>query len=139
MEYKINQTSNDVIESIYNNRGINDDEIDRWLYADSSAWEDPSNYPDIDKAYRLLMKCINENKPIFVNQDPDCDGVFSAGILINFILKYLKYEDVYYIIQDGKRHGLTNKVMDKCLENKPGLLINPDSSSNDIKQMKKLV
>ena len=26
MEYKINQTSNDVIESIYNNRGINDDE-----------------------------------------------------------------------------------------------------------------
>ena len=139
MEYKINQTSNDVIESIYNNRGINDDEIDKWLYADSSAWEDPSNYPDIDKAYRLLMKCINENKPIFVNQDPDTDGVFSAGILINFILKYLKYEDVYYIIQDGKRHGLTNKVMDKCLENKPGLLINPDSSSNDIKQMKKLV
>lgn len=139
MEYKINQTSNDVIESIYNNRGINDDEIDKWLYADSSAWEDPSNYPDIDKAYRLLMKCINENKPIFINQDPDCDGVFSAGILINFILKYLKYEDVYYIIQDGKRHGLTNKVMDKCLENKPGLLINPDSSSNDIKQMKKLV
>ena len=52
MEYKINQTSNDVIESIYNNRGINDDEIDKWLYADSSAWEDPSNYPDIDKAYR---------------------------------------------------------------------------------------
>ena len=139
MEYKINQTSNDIIESIYNNRGINDDEIDKWLYADSSAWEDPSNYPDIDKAYRLLMKCINENKPIFVNQDPDTDGVFSAGILINFILKYLKYEDVYYIIQDGKRHGLTNKVMDKCLENKPGLLINPDSSSNDIKQMKKLV
>ena len=41
MEYKINQTSNDVIESIYNNRGINDDEIDKWLYADSSAWEDP--------------------------------------------------------------------------------------------------
>ena len=31
MEYKINQTSNDVIESIYNNRGINDDEIDKWL------------------------------------------------------------------------------------------------------------
>ena len=30
MEYKINQTSNDVIESIYNNRGINDDEIDKW-------------------------------------------------------------------------------------------------------------
>ena len=50
MEYKINQTSNDVIESIYNNRGINDDEIDKWLYADSTAWEDPSNYPDIDCA-----------------------------------------------------------------------------------------
>ena len=33
MEYKINQTSNDVIESIYNNRGINDDEIDKWLYS----------------------------------------------------------------------------------------------------------
>ena len=29
MEYKINQTSNDVIKSIYNNRGINDDEIDK--------------------------------------------------------------------------------------------------------------
>ena len=41
MEYKINQTSNDVIESIYNNREINDDKIDKWLYADSSAWEDP--------------------------------------------------------------------------------------------------
>ena len=71
MEYKINQTSSDVIESIYNNREINDDKIDKWLYADSSAWENPSNYPDIDKAYRLLMKCIDENKPIFVNQDLD--------------------------------------------------------------------
>ena len=78
MEYKINQTSNDVIESIYNNRGINADEIDKWLYADSTAWENPINYPDIYKAYKLLMKCINENKPIFVNQDPDCDGVFTA-------------------------------------------------------------
>ena len=29
MEYKVNQTSNEVIESIYNNRGINDDEIDK--------------------------------------------------------------------------------------------------------------
>ena len=41
MEYKINQTSSDVIESIYNNREINDEQIDKWLYADSSAWEDP--------------------------------------------------------------------------------------------------
>lgn len=135
MEYEIKQSADDVIESIYKNRGINDDLIDSWLYANESNWESPENYPNIHKAYECLMRNIKEDKDIFIAQDSDLDGLFSCGILMNFIIKYLKYENVYYLIHEGKQHGITKQVLNKCLDDKIGLLICPDAGSSDFKHM----
>lgn len=139
MKYKVKQSDDDVIKSIYNNRNINNDMIDRWLGADESAWEPPENYPMINEAYECLMKHIDNNDDIFIVSDSDNDGVFSCGILMNFIIKYLKYENVYYILHDGKQHGITKNVLNKCLADKVSLLITPDAGSSDYKHIKILL
>ena len=76
--------------------------------------------------------------------DCDADGFTSAAIIINYL--YKMYGDVpelenieeriHYILHTGKQHGLedtVNQIPDNCL------IILPDSSTNDIEQMRELL
>ena len=136
MNYIIKQNSDDVIESIYSNRKITHDEVTRLLSASEDDWEDPSGYPNIDRAYECLMKHIKNDNTIYIQADSDVDGLISCSILMNFILKYLKYDNVYYLTHKGKQHGITNETINSCIKGEIGLLITPDAGSSDITQMR---
>ena len=138
MNYIIKQNSDDVIESIYSNRNLTEDEVTRLLSASEDDWEDPDNYPNMNRAYKCLMKHIKNNNVIYIQADSDVDGLISCSILINFILKYLKYDNVYYLTHKGKQHGITNETINSCIKGKIGLLITPDAASSDITQMRVL-
>ena len=139
MNYIVKQSDSDVIESILKNRNITNEQVDSWLEANSSHWESPDNYPNMKEAFECLMYHIKNNDDIYVIVDPDGDGVLSAGILINFIIKYLNHENVFYLLHNGKQHGIENSMLNKCIEDKIKLLLVPDAGSNDIKQMEKLI
>ena len=139
MNYIVKQSDSDVIESILKNRNITNEQVDSWLEANSSHWESPDNYPNMKEAFECLMFHIENHDDIYVIVDPDGDGVLSAGILINFIIKYLNHENVFYLLHNGKQHGIENSMLNKCIEDKIKLLLVPDAGSNDIKQMEKLI
>lgn len=139
MNYIVKQSDSDVIESILKNRNITNEQVDDWLEANSSHWESPDNYPNMKEAFECLMFHIENHDDIYVIVDPDGDGVLSSGILINFIIKYLNHENVFYLLHNGKQHGIENSMLNKCIEDKIKLLLVPDAGSNDIRQMKELI
>ena len=76
--------------------------------------------------------------------DCDADGFTSAAIIINYIYQMYKdipeieniEERIHYILHTGKQHGLEDTI-----EQFPNdcLVILPDSSTNDIEQMRQLL
>lgn len=70
--------------------------------------------------------------------DSDCDGYSSAAIIINYLYKVFpeRIDNFHYIHHTGKQHGLgdtVDQIPDNCL------VILPDSSTNDIEQMRELL
>lgn len=139
MKYKINQNGDNILESVYNNRNIDDDFIDRILY--SQTWEEPSTYKNMEKGYELLMNTIEKGGDIGVIVDPDVDGYASAATEFSFIYDDLKYDNIWYIIKDKskKSHGIDREVIEKVKENKFDLIILPDGGSNDFKYQNEIL
>ena len=69
MKYIIKQSADNILDSVYINRNINDDIIDSMLYSDT--WENPNKYKNINKGYDLLMDTIEKGGDIWVLVDPD--------------------------------------------------------------------
>ena len=71
MNYIVKQSDSDVIESILKNRNITNEQVDAWLGANSSHWENPNKYTNINQGYDLLMDTIEKGGDIWVLVDPD--------------------------------------------------------------------
>ena len=81
---------------------------------------------------------MSEDKDFYVVVDCDADGFTSAAIVMNYL--YAVYperaDNFHYILHTGKQHGLedtVNQIPDNCL------VILPDSSTNDVIQMRELL
>lgn len=147
MKYKIfNEPSHAPLEQILINRGIQESEIKEWLNAGWPQINSPWLFgtEKVKHAIKLMSYAAMDDKEIWVLVDCDADGFTSAAIIINYL--YKMYEDVpelgnieeriYYILHTGKQHGLedtVNQIPDNCL------VILPDSSTNDIEQMRELL
>lgn len=69
MKYKINKNCETLIDSVYKNRNLTDDYIDKLLY--STTWEDPNVYKNMELGYELLMKHVKKGGDIGVVLDSD--------------------------------------------------------------------
>ena len=147
MKYKIfNEPSHAPLEQILINRGIQENEIKEWLNAGWPQINSPWLFgtEKVKHAIKLMSYAAMDDKEIWVLVDCDADGFTSAAIIINYL--YKMYGDVpelgnieeriHYILHTGKQHGLedtVNQIPDNCL------IILPDSSTNDIEQMRELL
>lgn len=147
MKYKIfNEPNHAPLEQILINRGIQENEIEEWLNAGwpqiNSPWLFGSE--KVKHAIKLMSYAAMDDKEIWVLVDCDADGFTSAAIIINYLYKMYKdvpelgniEERIHYILHTGKQHGLedtVNQIPDNCL------IILPDSSTNDVEQMRELL
>lgn len=88
-------------------------------------------------AAALIIQTVQANKKIIFIVDCDCDGYTSSAILINYLHDlfpaYVENEILYYM-HDSKQHGLSDCIdIIKTIQNL-GLVICPDSSSNDYRE-----
>ena len=91
-------------------------------------------------AAALVTQTVAANKITVVVVDCDCDGYTSAAILINYLHDlfpaYVE-NNLIYFVHDSKQHGL-NDCIDWIIETPNlGLVICPDSSSNDYDEHKR--
>lgn len=140
IKYKINQLSDDVIESVLLSRNLTNDMVNNLLLSNEKNYEPSENYPNIHKAYERIMKAVEDNELIYILLDPDCDGFCSGGIIFDFLYSFLEHDEICYLIHEKKRksHGIDEEIFNKIKEKPCGLLLCPDSSSSDSGWHKKI-
>lgn len=79
----------------------------------------------------MLVSHIAQNHKIHIQIDSDCDGYTSAALLINYlncICPSFVQNNISYSLHKNKQHGIDIQAFDT---NTTGLVIAPDSSSNE--------
>ena len=118
------------VEQVLYNRGINPNEMDRFKYPSAEEVFDPEQIEHMFEGAQMLIRHVSQDDKIFIQVDSDCDGYTSAAILINYLnclFPHFAQTKISYRIHDGKQHGLLTDT----IPNDIGLVIAPDSSSND--------
>lgn len=120
----------EIIESILNNRGI--DDAEHFFNPTEEDLLPLDSLKNIDKAYEIVMKHINDNIGILF--DTDTDGVSSGSIMTRYLRNYIDSEYIYPYINEGKSHGLIGQDLERFKDLK--LLIIVDSLDKDVSQYK---
>ena len=116
-----------LLSILLENRGIGDpQEIEQFLSDDIGFWHDPFLYNDMKKAVDIINDTISSHGRVLVYGDYDCDGVTATSILVRYFRSH--NTDVRYIVPHRSEHGygLTEKIMDKVIEEQPNLVITVD-------------
>lgn len=117
-------------EKIIENRNLDPDKEEEVLH-------DPFLFRDMEKAVDRISKAITNKQRIVIFGDYDVDGISGTAILVK-VLRKLK-ADVGYVLPnrttDG--YGLTEKFIDKFIEEKIHLVITVDCGISCSKEIKK--
>jgi len=140
MEFELKeQITGDLIDDILIRGGVSDLEYHK--NPDKKMLTIMKNIPEeFSQATNILYNALKENKNIVILIDQDMDGFSASALLYRFIKNDLEYDNINFIIPDGKTHGLTTEVMTelKNMSNDSTLVIIPDAASNDTKQLEEL-
>lgn len=140
MKYELIGKNEASLGQIFENRNI---PIGNIMGVNSTAVIDPTRLKNMDKAVELVKRHIDNQSLIYIQQDPDADGVTSTALLALYLKKaHPEVSDRLYIgVQEGKQHGFDrNNIL--TLEEQIGatfdLVIAPDASSNEHELHKEL-
>ena len=127
------------IEQVLTNRNIPYEKLYDYLNTTDDIVNPPTALGEqcLKEAAAALIKAINSDERILVVVDSDCDGFTSAATLINYLYDLFPFlvinHRVEWFIHSGKQHGLSDCV-DVAVSGRYGLIICPDSSSNDYEE-----
>ena len=116
-----------LLDILLENRGITEGQsVEQFLAEDAGFWHDPFLYNDMRKAVDIINDTIFSHGRVLVYGDYDCDGVTATAILVRYFRSH--NTDVTYIVPHRSEHGygLTEKIMDKVIEERPNLVITVD-------------
>lgn len=127
----------DYLINLLKSRGV--ENIEEFLNPTAASLQSWRNLDNIEIGAYLLNTVINDKKPIMVVVDCDVDGFTSGAIIYQFIKDLAPDLQIDYIIHEHKEHGLRDCYEQIINSNIPyGLVILPDSSSNDYEYHEKL-
>lgn len=112
------------------NRGMSAEQIAHYINTTDDDILSPHLISNIKEACEIILKHLNDDKRILVQVDSDCDGYVSSAELMNYL--FIEFPSIVkskfiYVFHDGKQHGIDPSSIDDSI----GLVIAPDSSSND--------
>ena len=131
------------IEQILTNRGIKREEIKDYLHTTDQVINPPQAFGQevMRAAAALVIQTVYLNKQMAVIVDCDCDGYTSSAIFINYLHdlfpSYVQ-ANLSYFVHDSKTHGLSDTFPWLSNRENLGLVVLPDSSSNDYEYHKQL-
>lgn len=111
-------------------------------YKNTQPYETPEHswrlLPDAEKAVSKLMEYKNRN--VLIVGDYDNDGL-SATATIKIGLEYLGFSNVNFVIPKrmSEGYGLTDKLVERILQQKPDLIITVDNGIVAIEQIQNLI
>lgn len=118
------------VDNLLQSRGI--ENVNMYYKPTSDCLQSPCDLENIGDGAMLLEEAIKTGEPILIIVDCDNDGYTSATIMYNYLKDLAPELVIEYILHDGKQHGLQDHIKDLLdAGHKYGLIILPDSSSND--------
>ena len=118
------------VDTLLKARGIENPE--NYYNPSRDFLQSPCDLDNIGEGAMLIDEVIDRGEKILIVVDSDNDGFTSATIMYNYLKDLAPELEIDYILHEGKQHGLQDhikKLMDEGA--KYGLIILPDSSSND--------
>ena len=118
------------VDTLLKTRGIENPED--YYNPSRDFLQSPCDLDNIGEGAMLIDEVIDRGEKILIVVDSDNDGFTSATIMYNYLKDLAPELEIDYILHEGKQHGLQDhikKLMDEGA--KYGLIILPDSSSND--------
>lgn len=131
------------IEQILTNRNIPISQIKHYLKTTDQDINPPEAFGEnlLKSAAALVIQTVQLNKHMAVIVDCDCDGYTSSAIFINYLHDlfpaYVE-SNLSYFVHDSKTHGLSDTMNWLSNRDNLGLVVLPDSSSNDYSYHKQL-
>ena len=122
-------------ENLLKARGVSD--IKGFLNPTKEFLQDSSYLDNIQAGAEIFLDVIMNKQPILIIVDSDVDGFTSAAIIYQYIVDNFPNANIQYRLHTGKQHGLEDHIED-IIQDEWGLIICPDSSSNDFEYHEKL-
>ena len=118
------------VDELLKSRGVQ--EIGAYYSPTKDSLQSPRDLENIEFGAQMVEAAIRSEKRILIVVDSDNDGFTSATIIFNYLKDLAPQLEIDYILHEGKQHGLEDHI-EKLVNdgNKYGLIILPDSSSND--------
>ena len=116
-----------VIAKLIINRGITENEIDKYINPSIKNLHSPFLYDDMDKTVDIILRHIDDNNGLVVVSDYDVDGVCSGFIIADFLTRI--GGKVVNIIPDRMTdgYGINNNHVDRALSLGAKLIITTDN------------
>lgn len=102
---------------------------------DEDDYLNPRLLDNIEKAVNKIHEAFKENKSIYLQPDPDADGVSSAAIFYAYFKELYPESIIIYEVQEEKEHGITLSKIPHWAE----VVVIVDAGSNDFKEQKILI
>jgi single-stranded-DNA-specific exonuclease len=120
----------DYVNQLLKSRGIENPED--YYNPGREFLQPPTDLENVERGANVLMKALAMEEKILIVVDSDNDGFTSATIMYNYLKDLDPYCNIDYILHEGKQHGLQDHI-NSLIDGgeKYGLIILPDSSSND--------
>jgi single-stranded-DNA-specific exonuclease len=127
----------EVLESLLNERGIEEKDRKVFLHPDYSSLHDPLLMPDMKKARDRVIEAMKNGEKIMIFSDYDADGIPGAVVFSDFFRR-AKFDEVMFYIphRHDEGFGLNCEAIDKAHEAGVKLLITIDCGTADIEEVK---
>ena len=109
--------------------GVQD--VEKYLKADISNYNNPFDYPNMDKAVAVSKCAFDMAKKVGIVIDCDADGYCSAAIVYQFLQIVNPEMEIQIFNHKGKQHGLKD-LWREIAKSKVEFLIVPDAGTNDV-------
>lgn len=117
------------------NRGVELEDLDKYLNPDIDKLEDPFNIYNMNKLVDRVLLARERNEKITIYGDYDVDGVTSTVVLYDF-LKSIGLEVEYYIpSRNEEGYGLNNSALYNIKENGTSLVLTVDCGISGVDEV----
>lgn len=110
-------------------------DVEQYLHPPDSVFQNPWDYPNMDRAVELATHHFNQNSSIGIVKDSDQDGDCATSV-VYLLCKMLGIIPIVFA-HSQKQHGLDDLV-DDIIDSGVNLLIVPDAGTNCIKECRQL-
>jgi single-stranded-DNA-specific exonuclease len=128
---------NNYVDQLLKSRGIKNPSA--FYEPGAECLQNHSDMENMGEGAMLLEEVIRLGEKILIVVDSDNDGFTSATIMYSYLKDLAPELEIDYVLHEGKQHGLQDHI-DRLMEEGKhyGLIICPDSSSNDYEYHERL-